>query len=68
MKARFGGSSIKPALAAATLLGSAGLVVDHDSDAGDLAQLLLDGVEIAAMFDARAGGKIRRLNASPARR
>ncbi len=46
------------ALAAAALLGGAGLDVDDGGDAGDLLQLALDGVELAALahFDPRGEG------------
>ncbi|KAF1853937.1 hypothetical protein Lal_00005148 [Lupinus albus] len=44
------------ALAAAALLGGAGLVIDQDADARDLAHLLLHAVEIVAMLD---GGELR---------
>ena len=49
---------IEPALAAAALFGGAGLVVDQDREALDLAQLLLHGVELAAVMDGRAGREI----------
>src|SRR5258708_12433795 len=39
------------ALAAAALLGGAGLVVDQDRDAGHLTQIALDLVEPVAMVD-----------------
>ena len=42
------------ALAAAALLGGAGLVVDQHGEAGDLAQLALHGVELVAMADGDA--------------
>ena len=54
MKTRFGGSGIEPALAAAALFRRAGLVVDQDREALDLAQLLLHRVEFAAMMNGRA--------------
>src|SRR6201985_13590 len=41
---------IEPALAAAALLGSAGLVVDQNREALDLAQLLLQRVHVAAVM------------------
>ena len=47
----------RAALAAAALLGGAGLLVDEDGDAGDLAQLALDGVELAAGVEGGAGGE-----------
>src|SRR5258708_22142575 len=43
------------ALAAAALLGGAGLVVDQDRDARHLAQIALDLVEPVAMEDVDAG-------------
>src|SRR3954466_5099682 len=49
-----GGIRIQPALAAAALFRGAGLVVDDDRKALDVAQLALHGVEIAAMMDGRA--------------
>jgi hypothetical protein len=54
MKMRLSGSGIEPALAAAALLRRAGLVVDQDREALDLAQLLLHRVEFAAMMNGRA--------------
>src|SRR6478735_12254647 len=45
---------IKPALAAAALFRCAGLVVNDDSQALDVAQLALHGVELAAVMDGRA--------------
>ena len=45
---------IEPALAAAALFRRAGLVVDQDREALDLAQLLLHGVEFAAVMNGRA--------------
>ena len=45
---------IEPALAAAALLRRAGLVVDQDGEALDLAQLLLHRVEFAAVMNGRA--------------
>ena len=46
------------ALAAASLFGGASLFVDQDRDARDPAQLALDGVEIGARMQRRAGGKV----------
>src|SRR5690606_26549884 len=43
------------ALAAATLLGGAGLVVDQDRDALDLPQALLHRVQLAAVVEFHAG-------------
>ena len=51
---------IESALAAATLFGGAGLVVDQYREALDLAQFLLDRIEIAAVMDGRTGGDIVR--------
>ena len=45
---------IEPALAAATLFRRAGLVVDQDGEALDLAQFLLHRVEFAAVMNGRA--------------
>ena len=47
---------IEPALAAAALFGRAGLVVDQHREAGDIAQLALHGIELAAVMD---GGQRR---------
>ena len=47
------------ALAPAALLGGAGLVVDQDRGALDLAQLALDEVELVPMVDRDAGGEAR---------
>src|SRR4051812_999990 len=49
-----GGVRIEPALAAAALFRGAGLVVDYDRKALDVAQLALNGVELAAVMDGRA--------------
>src|SRR3954463_10587561 len=46
-----GGVRIESALAAAALFRGAGLVVDNDRKAFDVAQLALHGVELAAMMD-----------------
>ena len=54
MKTRFGRIRIEPALAAAALLRRAGLVVDQDREALDLAQLPLHRIEFAAMMNGRA--------------
>src|SRR5579862_4945307 len=48
----------KAALAPPPLFRRAGLIVDHDRHAADFAQFLLDRIEIAAMLDARARGKV----------
>ena len=56
-----------PALAAAALLGGAGLLVDQHRDAGDLAQLLLHGIEILARVDRHALRADRRARTSPDR-
>src|SRR3569833_438966 len=48
-----GGVGIEPALAAAAILRGAGLIVDHDREAPDVAQLALHGVELAAVMDGR---------------
>ncbi len=45
---------IEPALAAAALFRRAGLVVDQDREALDLAQLLLHRIEFAAVMNGRA--------------
>ena len=45
------------ALPAAALLGGAGLVVDQDAGALDLAKLALDAVQIVAMLDPHSSGK-----------
>ena len=45
----------RAALAAAALLGGAGLVIDQSGDARHLAQPALHGVELVAMEDAHAG-------------
>ena len=55
-----GGIGIDAALAAAALLGGAGLVVDQDGEAGDLAQLALHGVELVAVVDGHAVRRSRR--------
>src|SRR5690606_33870411 len=47
------------ALAAAALLRGAGLVVDQDRHALDVAQLALDTVQIVAVMNRRAGREIR---------
>ena len=47
------------ALAPPALFGSAGLVVEQDRYALDIAQLPLHEVEIVAMMERRAGGKLR---------
>src|SRR4030095_6060966 len=44
---------VEPALAAAALFRSAGLVVDQDREALDRAQLLLHRVEFAAVMNSR---------------
>ena len=49
-----GGIGEGAALAAAALLGGAGLVVDQHGEAGDLAQLALHGIELVAMTDGDA--------------
>ena len=60
---------IRAALAAAALLGGAGLVVDQDGQARDLAQLALHRVELVAMADLDAGGEAGiRSDICPARR
>ena len=46
------------ALAAAALLGGAGLVVDQDRDARRLAQLALHGVELVAVVDRDVAGEV----------
>src|SRR5262249_55678521 len=51
---------IESALAAAALLGGAGLVVDQDGEALDLAKLLLQRVHLAAVMHGRAGREIIR--------
>src|SRR5262249_21875569 len=43
------------ALAAATLLGGAGLVVDQHRPPGDLAQLLLHALQVVTVVDGHAG-------------
>ena len=58
----------RAALAAAALFGRAGLVVEQHRDALDLAQLALDEVEVVAMMERRAGGKLRARRTCPARR
>ena len=45
----------RAALAAAALLGGAGLVIDQGRDARHLAQPALDGVELVAVRDTHAG-------------
>src|SRR5260370_36699265 len=66
-----GGVGERGPLAPAALLGSAGLVVDQDRHALDLAQLALDFVELVAVMesDARrpfgAGGAFARLVTHP---
>ena len=47
----------RAALAAAALLGGAGLVVDQDGAARQLAQLLLDGIELVAVVHRHARGQ-----------
>ena len=49
-----GGIGEGAALAAAALLGGAGLVVDQHGEAGDFAQLALHGIELVAMADGDA--------------
>src|ERR1700730_15758471 len=49
---------IQPALAAATFLGGAGLIVDQNGEAFDLAQLAVNWIQLAAMMDGRAFGEI----------
>src|SRR4051812_13908540 len=49
-----GGIRIEPALAAAGLFRGAGLVVDDDRKALDVAQLTLHGVEVASVMEGRA--------------
>src|SRR5690606_19093085 len=49
------------ALAAAALLGGAGLVVDQDRGALHLAQHFLHGVQVAAVVEGRALGEDRRI-------
>ena len=68
MKTRFGGIGHQAALAPAALLGRAGLVVDDGGDAGDLAHLALDRVQLVAMMDDDAVGKVDVADTSPARR
>ena len=64
-----GGIGELAALAAAALLGGAGLVVDEDRRARNLAQLALHRVEVVAMVHRRARREIRaRRRTSPARR
>jgi hypothetical protein len=46
------------ALAPPPLLRRAGLIVDEDGEALDLAQLALHGIELAAVVNGRSGGKI----------
>src|SRR5882672_11025620 len=49
---------IQPPLAAAALLGGAGLVVDQNGKSRDLAQFALNLVHFSAMVDGRARGEI----------
>ncbi len=53
------------ALAAAALLGGAGLVVDQDGDAGDFRELLLHGHEPVAVMDGEALGPVLVLGVFP---
>ena len=55
MTTRLSGSGILAALAAAALLGGAGLVVDQHGAAGHLRQLLLHLLQIVAVMDRHAG-------------
>ena len=50
MNTRLGGIGHRPALAPPPLLGGAGLVVDDDGDAGDLAEVALHLVQIVAVM------------------
>ena len=68
MKTRLGGSGNVAALAAAALLGGAGLVVDEHGDARQLAQLALHRVELVAVEDLDAGGEVGTAGISRARR
>ena len=69
MKTRFGRVGKAAALAAAALLGGAGLVVDDRGDAGDLAQLALHRVELVAVTHRRRRRRNRRrADICPARR
>jgi hypothetical protein len=56
------------ALAAAALLGGAGLVVDDDRGALDLAELALHGVQFVAVVHRHAGRAAPRRRTSRARR
>ena len=49
------GIGVVAALAAAALLGRAGLVVEQERDALDLGELALHGLQILAVMEARAG-------------